>query len=126
MPDLTPVLTHTCSSNIFWALPFTGDSGVEYTISYAKGEWHCTCPGFKYHGDCKHLRDDKLTSQRCGWAEDAFANTTYHERACPECGEETTPFYFGAELLKFRVLRFFDWPYSRPGISLQTRDSGMS
>lgn len=97
MPDLMRVLTHTCTSNVSWEHDFVSDSGEEYTLYYhMERGWSCSCPGFNYRGNCRHVTDEELQSKRCGWAWDAFANTTYHEKVCPECGEDTYAFYYGA------------------------------
>jgi hypothetical protein len=96
MVDLTPVRTHTCSSNIFWQVQFTGSHGANYVLTYEGSiGWSCTCPGYKYRGDCKHIHDKELAGKRCGWGEDAFANAVHDETECPECGSPTTSFYIG-------------------------------
>ena len=32
----------------------SGSNGKIYTVT---GDHHCTCPGFTFKGDCKHLKD---------------------------------------------------------------------
>jgi len=32
----------------------TGSKGSEYTVTEERGQLSCSCPGFKYHGKCKH------------------------------------------------------------------------
>lgn len=36
-----------------------GSKNNEYTVSLELGTWSCTCTGFKYHGECKHIRSIK-------------------------------------------------------------------
>ena len=33
-----------------------GSKGNQYTVTQELGTWSCTCTGFKFHGDCKHIR----------------------------------------------------------------------
>lgn len=39
----------------------TGSRGDEYKVSEHHGRWACTCSGFKFRGDCKHIKT--LTNQ---------------------------------------------------------------
>lgn len=34
-----------------------GSRGDSYTVSENKGEWMCTCAGFKFRGACKHVTE---------------------------------------------------------------------
>lgn len=97
MSELTKVLTVTCPSNFHWQLEFKSDSGKTYQLTYdwKHGGLSCSCPGYQYRAWCKHVRDRDLVSQRCGWADDAFANCIYDEKECPDCGEPTQAFYVG-------------------------------
>jgi hypothetical protein len=31
-----------------------GSKGDRYYLTLADGQWVCTCPGYQYHGKCKH------------------------------------------------------------------------
>lgn len=33
-----------------------GSKGSIYTVSEDLGSWSCTCTGFKFHGNCKHIK----------------------------------------------------------------------
>ena len=33
-----------------------GSKGDEYKVSELNGNWSCTCSGFKFRGDCKHVK----------------------------------------------------------------------
>ncbi len=37
-----------------------GSTGGTYIVSWDSGIWGCTCPGWKYHGKCKHVTE-KMT-----------------------------------------------------------------
>jgi hypothetical protein len=95
MPDLHRVLTCTCPSNFDWARSVeSSDKKRTYLVTFTKeGNYACTCPGFKYRGQCRHI--DEVSPERCGGLVDAFANTIYNCKTCPDCGEETIPFYVG-------------------------------
>lgn len=97
MPDLMKVLTRTCPTNFYWSMEFVSpSSGETYVLSYHNSDgYRCTCPGFSHRGWCKHVRDNELTSQRCGGLWEAFANEIYEDEHCPDCGEPTEPFYVG-------------------------------
>ena len=34
-----------------------GSKGDEYKVSELNGNWSCTCSGFKFRGDCKHVKE---------------------------------------------------------------------
>ena len=34
-----------------------GSRGDQYTVSEQHGEWACTCSGFKFRGQCRHITD---------------------------------------------------------------------
>lgn len=95
MPDLSIEYHYTCPSNISWATTIVGSKGDEYLVTY-HGEnydpWQCTCPGFKYHNTCKHIKQaEKL---RCGWNWEAYAGNRGEPKEgptgklCPICNEE--------------------------------------
>lgn len=95
MPDLHRVLTCTCPTNMYFVrLVESADQQRRYEVSYSSEEgWRCQCPGFKYRRECKHI--DQIAPTRCGGMADAFANTIYNDKNCPDCGERTIPFYVG-------------------------------
>ena len=33
-----------------------GSKGQEYVLTKTNAKWSCTCPGFEYRKDCKHVR----------------------------------------------------------------------
>jgi hypothetical protein len=36
-----------------------GSKGAEYVVTHDHGRWSCTCPGFGFRRDCKHIREKK-------------------------------------------------------------------
>jgi hypothetical protein len=34
-----------------------GSRGDSYTVAENNGEWSCTCAGFKFRGECKHVTE---------------------------------------------------------------------
>lgn len=98
MPDLTRVMTCTCISNISWSKEVDGSAGTKHMVTFNINEgYQCTCAHYRFRGKdvgtCKHI--EAVKKERCGWGEDAYWNTIHDEKVCPDCGEETVPFYVG-------------------------------
>ncbi|NBR61844.1 MAG: hypothetical protein EBT86_09400 [Actinobacteria bacterium] len=34
-----------------------GSKGQIYTLTRANGQWQCTCPGYSYRGQCRHVTE---------------------------------------------------------------------
>jgi uncharacterized Zn finger protein len=34
-----------------------GSKGQRYTLTRANGTWSCTCPGYAYRGNCRHVAE---------------------------------------------------------------------
>jgi len=34
-----------------------GSNGRRYTLTRADGTWSCTCPGYAYRGQCRHVNE---------------------------------------------------------------------
>ena len=35
----------------------TGSKGDQYTVNEVRGSWSCTCSGFRFRGECRHIRE---------------------------------------------------------------------
>ena len=35
----------------------TGSKGDQYTVNEVRGLWSCTCSGFRFRGECRHIRE---------------------------------------------------------------------
>jgi len=34
-----------------------GSKGDTYQVNEVRGDWSCTCSGFRFRGDCKHVKE---------------------------------------------------------------------
>jgi hypothetical protein len=81
MPDLTIEIYPMCSQMERYE---RADCG--YYQEYFRGQWHCTCPGFKFRKTCKHVK--VAESVRCTW-HGAYDEPQEKEGECPHCGGPT-------------------------------------
>jgi hypothetical protein len=52
---------------------------------YNVGAWGCECPGFKYHGKCRHYK--KWQDETCRWDQLVDSgNVDDADPKCPACG----------------------------------------
>jgi len=35
----------------------TGSKGDRYTVNEVRDSWSCTCSGFRFRGECRHIRE---------------------------------------------------------------------
>ena len=52
--QIAPAAINNDSSTKTWQI--AGSKGSEYIVTNAAGRWACTCKGFEFRRDCKHVR----------------------------------------------------------------------
>jgi hypothetical protein len=46
-----------------WEFPSSSDPRKNYRVTFGRaGHLQCTCPGFEYRGECKHVREVRKTA----------------------------------------------------------------
>ena len=46
-----------------WEFPSSSNPKQSYTVTFGRaGHLQCTCPGFEYRGECKHVREVRKTA----------------------------------------------------------------
>lgn len=71
-------------------VPSTSRAGGSYTVYVAPAGGDCTCPGWKFHGKCKHMAHAR--QQICGWQLGAEPHQSLRQNidmVCPACGGPT-------------------------------------
>ena len=89
--DLTRITSRWCATNESFSTQIK-----DYVVSYGQTvsgpyqyDWSCTCKGFKFRGQCKHVEEAK--SQRCAHGHDAVAGSPVEMgETCPSCHGPTT------------------------------------
>lgn len=82
MPDLTIEIHAMCAQleNHYRKIK-------DYDLEYTGYEgWGCSCPGFKYRHDCKHVKQAR--EEQCTW-HGAYDEPQEQEGVCPRCGGPT-------------------------------------
>jgi hypothetical protein len=90
MPDLTIEIMQQCAHLEYEVIPVQGSHGtysVTFEASERTGELvSCTCPGFKFRRDCKHIAE--AAKKHCTWHE-LYGEAQEQDGVCPECGGPT-------------------------------------
>lgn len=42
-------------NEITWTVD--GSKGSKYVVKLSEGQYHCTCPGFQFRGQCRHIKE---------------------------------------------------------------------
>lgn len=96
MGDLSYHTSWWCSQNEHFEMTVPGSKDDEYVVVWDnRMGWSCTCPGFKFRKDCKHIA--LAEKERCTFGEgaawgspepdDAFVKTKDGRVLCPKCKE---------------------------------------
>lgn len=95
MPDLTFHISQECAQirqGVHRSV-LSSDGKRHYRV-YVTGDGEnadCTCPGYKYHGKCRHV--EQVRRELCGWhMEYSEEQQTLEQNVrcvCPRCGGET-------------------------------------
>jgi len=85
-----------CQQNEYFQQLTVGSKGDTYYTTYSTmnsgkygANWHCTCPGFKYRGTCKHVT--KATDDKCDYGWEAASGSPVSDwpnGKCPKCGSK--------------------------------------
>lgn len=51
----------TVAADTSWVVP--GSKGNSYTVSNQRGHWACTCAGFQFKKNCRHVTDKQREMQ---------------------------------------------------------------
>lgn len=68
----------------------TGSGRYSVYVNLPKQSYDCTCPGFRFHGRCKHV--EVVKSGVCAWTSDSSVPQSLQQNVgcvCPACGGET-------------------------------------
>ncbi len=105
MADLTVEYHWLCKSNLVGSVKVKGSKGEVYEVEWVNGRGgyqHCTCKGFKFKGECKHVK--QAISESCKWnafwdvgkpVEVETDDDHPNGLACPKCGGEVTSMGWG-------------------------------
>jgi len=90
---------HMCTTCFYWEKQVTGSTGNIYQVHWGRlpeerGSgygWTCTCKGFKYRGECRHIKEIEYNEERCAWNESGNPNLRRKKNnkgqfTCPKCG----------------------------------------
>ena len=107
MSDLTEHTAWTCQTNVEWTHGVEGSKGTMYTVTFERLPeateygYTCTCKGFKYRGECRHIKKVVALERRCAWNETLEIGLEPvvdgdGDRWCPRCGGPVVAVKVGA------------------------------
>lgn len=108
MPDLTYHNARWCLSNESDQRKFEGSNGETWTADLSRQNpgpygvnWACDCPGYRFRGNCKHVKIAEEEACGYGWGA-ACGNPEPDEvwegpeHTCPKCGGPSRVMSFAA------------------------------
>jgi len=89
MPDLTPITGRWCESNERGQVRIKSlRSGKTHSVHFDQYGYSCTCLGFRFRHDCRHIHEAEKLRCRYGW-EAACGSPVEMGAVCPRCGGPT-------------------------------------
>lgn len=90
MSDLTVHSARWCASNDHWTLSVPNSKGDgHHLVTFADGRYACTCKGFSYRRQCRHVAQAREQHCQYGW-EAAAGSPVPMGKRCPKCGGPTS------------------------------------
>lgn len=93
MPDFNIEVFYHCQSAEYFSTEVQGSK--KYTVSYGETphgkyerDYQCTCDGFKFKKQCRHIDQVKKSGKHCNWMQFIEGEQPIEvngEKCCPKC-----------------------------------------